>query len=77
MELNCFPGIDCGRLTAPKNGDISFSRGTLFGSVATYNCDSPFQLVGVVTRVCQADGTWSGEAPICECKSHDFSVNVM
>ncbi|CAI8000473.1 Sushi, von Willebrand factor type A, EGF and pentraxin domain-containing protein 1, partial [Geodia barretti] len=58
--------IDCGLLEIPKNGDISFSQGTFFRSVATYNCDAPFQLVGSVTRVCQSNMEWSGEAPVCE-----------
>ena len=65
-HIHIIPGIDCGFLVPPKNGDINFSQGTGFGSVATYTCDSPFQLMGEATRVCQESGVWSGEAPSCE-----------
>ena len=68
INSSLYKGIDCGLLEVPKNGDISFSQGTFFRSVAMYNCDAPFQLVGSVTRVCQNNMEWSGEAPICECK---------
>lgn len=64
--LKTFSGISCELLEAPKNGDIAFSQGTLFGSIATYTCTTPYQLVGVATRVCQATGEWSGEIPVCE-----------
>lgn len=74
MNSVTFSGIDCGLLEAPKNGDISFSQGTLFGSVATYSCDIPYQIVGVVTRVCQTSGVWSGDAPFCES---EFPVEIL
>ena len=61
-------GVECGILTPPKNGDISFSQGTVYGSVATYSCEPPFQLEGTATRVCQDDGEWSGHAPTCQSK---------
>ena len=70
-------GIDCGLLEIPKNGDISFSQGTFFRSVATYNCDAPFQLVGSVTRVCQGNMEWSGEAPVCECKQSNICLRCI
>ena len=50
----------------PKNGDISFSNGVIFGSMATYSCDPPFFIIGGRIRVCQTNGEWSGEAPHCE-----------
>ncbi len=59
--------VDCGDLEDPDNGDVDFSS-TIFKSVATYSCDTGFILVGVTTRVCQADGKWSGDAPTCERK---------
>ena len=62
-------GIDCGLLIPPKNGDISFSAGTNFGSVATHVCNPPFFLEGNPTRVCVSSGVWSGEAPSCESGS--------
>ena len=38
------------------------------GGVATYVCDSGFELVGDEMRDCQSNSQWSGEAPICICK---------
>lgn len=57
--------MSCGRLPTPANGDISYSRGLSFGSVATYSCDPPHRLTGSRTRVCGPTGTWSGVAPVC------------
>jgi len=36
-----------------------------YNTVVTYACNSGFSLVGLATRTCQADGTWSGEHPRC------------
>ena len=33
---------------------------------ALYTCDSGFTLIGNNRRVCQANGTWSGQEPVCE-----------
>ena len=56
--------IDCGQLPPPRNGRVILS-GTDFGSEAVYGCQDGFNLVGFELRTCQADGTWSGEAPRC------------
>ena len=59
--------IDCGTLSPPTNGSVSYSNSTTEGSVATYSCDSGYTLTGDDTeRTCQADGTWSGSEPTCE-----------
>ena len=57
--------VDCGSLDDPDFGAI-ITNGTRVGSVARYSCSSGYQLDGSSTRVCQADGEWSGEAPTCE-----------
>ena len=57
--------VNCGRLNAPGNGVIVV-RDTTLGAVAIYTCDPSFRLVGVESRVCQENGSWSGETPICE-----------
>ena len=60
--------IDCGSLSDPKNGDIKISR-TTFGGKAVYSCDEGHILThGNRVRVCQANGQWSGTAPICRGK---------
>lgn len=55
---------ECPTLPAPANGDVSLTDVTV-GSTAAYSCDIGFELVGNSRRVCQSDGTWSGEDPIC------------
>ena len=35
------------------------------GDTATYMCDDGFYLKGSMTRICQSNGTWSDEAPMC------------
>ncbi|XP_023348187.1 membrane cofactor protein, partial [Eurytemora carolleeae] len=36
-----------------------------FGSVATYKCNPGFILWGNASRVCNSDGNWDGETPLC------------
>ena len=40
-----------------------------FDSQANYSCSVGYTLNGNTTRVCQADGQWSGSEPICEGQS--------
>ena len=57
--------VVCSNLPSPANGQVSFSSGLAVGSRATYTCSSGYVLVGEESRTCQADGNWSGRAPIC------------
>ena len=59
--------ITCDDLPDPTNGQVELSGDTP-GSTAQYTCNSGFVLIGDKTRMCQDDGDWSGEAPVCECK---------
>jgi hypothetical protein len=47
------------------SGDVDTSAGTTFGDTATYTCDPGHGIVGTASRMCQADGTWSGSQPTC------------
>ena len=58
---------DCETLSSPFGGQV-IMNGTAAGSIATYICDPDSELIGNVTRVCQIDGTWSGEEPLCQGK---------
>jgi len=57
--------VDCGDPGLPLNA-ARVLTGTTFSSRVTYTCSVNFMLSGEETRVCQADGTWSGILPTCE-----------
>lgn len=59
-----FTAIDCGHLSVPLNGDVDYQE-TVFLSMASYTCDSGYLLTGEKKQTCEADGTWSGEPPVC------------
>lgn len=55
----------CEELSDPANGNIQQMRPAVIGSVATYKCNRVFRLVGNASRICQASGSYSGQAPTC------------
>ena len=52
-------------LSSPENGNLAIT-GNIYLSEAQYECDEGFAVVGLMVRVCQADGQWSGNEPHCE-----------
>ena len=60
--------VNCGALTNPANGQVSYTAGTTFGQTATYSCNVGYTLVGSRTRTCQSTGEWSVSAPTCQGK---------
>ena len=58
--------VDCGTLTNPANGQVSYSGSTTFGQTATYRCNTGYNLVGGSSRTCQATRRWSGSTPTCQ-----------
>ncbi len=59
----------CEDLPPPANGVISYDR--MFfprpaGTVATYTCDTGYDIFGRSTRTCQLDTTWSGGDTVCQ-----------
>ena len=52
-----------------ENGKVVVTPGPAAGivnSTAEYSCNGGYKLdKGDIKRICQADGTWSGEAPQC------------
>jgi hypothetical protein len=51
------------------DGTVSTPSGTTLNATATYGCNDGFNLVGGATRTCQASGSWSGTAPMCQIVS--------
>ncbi len=68
--------IDCGGLDNPVGGTVVVTN-TRFDSVATYNCARGKDRVGVATRTCQADGTWSDQEPQCVLSKCVCNVYIM
>ncbi len=64
--MHAYIAVDCGSLTAPVNGKVVTSSGTTFMNLAAYSCNTGYNLVGVGTRMCIADGNWSPVAPVCQ-----------
>ena len=56
-----------GNLNNPTDGQVSFTT-TTFNSTATYNCNTGYNLQGVATRTCLANGLWSASEPTCQSK---------
>ena len=62
------PVVDCGSLNNITSAQVTTDN-TTFGSQANYSCSEGYLLNGTSTRVCQADGQWSGNEPTCEGSS--------
>ena len=60
--------VDCGSLSNINNGQVNTSSGTTYKQTATYSCGPGYNIVGFPSRTCQANGTWSLTAPVCECE---------
>ena len=57
--------VPCGNLSSPANGRVRID-GSTFGSQANYSCSEGYVLNDNSSRMCQADGQWSGSEPTCE-----------
>ena len=66
--------VTCPPLIDPENGMVTFSQNV--GDVATYMCNGGFYLNGSMTRLCQSNGMWSDEAPLCIRKFHQDISHV-
>ena len=61
--------MKCPDLERPMNGRVNAKKQTL-NSRAEYECNDGYILTrGDRVRKCLAGGSWSGKAPLCECKS--------
>ena len=70
-----FPAvIDCGNLTAPEDGQVTFTPGVVMtletglDAIANYTCNEGYNLVGDAMRTCQANEEWAGTEPNCTRK---------
>ena len=58
----------CSLLTPPTNGAmITYSDDTRgMGTVATYSCNTGYEVMGNVNRTCTSADTWSGMDASCQ-----------
>lgn len=57
--------VDCGALDPIKFGEVTYNK-TTYGAVSLYTCNLGYTLSGEQERVCQSDGLWTEQEPICE-----------
>ncbi len=58
--------MQCPPLSDPENGSLDNSGGINVNSLARYNCDDGYDLVGTSIRICRSIGMWSGGDPTCQ-----------
>ena len=71
--------VECLPPENPNHGRVHYNSIYLRGR-ATYTCDRKYRVVGESTRICMANGTWSGSTPYCEpivAPSHMPSTSVV
>ena len=84
FQLDCFQynsfdflslsGVKCLGVEPVHFGDVTIES-TDYGGVVEYSCHSHYVMVsGNSTRECLANGTWSGQAPVCKSKHYDLSL---
>ncbi|TSK31354.1 CUB and sushi domain-containing protein 3 [Bagarius yarrelli] len=73
----CLPTF-CGDPGIPAHG-FREGRSFIYQSEVSFSCSAAYIPVGSTTRICQADGTWSGFQPRCiahSCKQPESSPHV-
>ena len=60
--------LPCPRET-PSGGTVTYSMSgdpLPAGTMATYSCDTGYDLIGDETRTCTEENGWTGSLPICK-----------
>ena len=66
--------VTCPILTNPDNGIVDVTNNN-FESIATYACDTGYNLTGgSTTRTCGSDGVWSDSDPTCTRKLNQIMI---
>ena len=72
--FNIILGLQCPRLSDPRNGNVTYAYGYA-GETAVYNCYHGYKLIGMSSRVCEESEKWSGSQPQCSRKLIGYDVN--
>lgn len=67
LFLFLYAAVNCGALSDPGNGTV-VTPTTTFTQVATYTCNEGYNIVGSMTRTCEADQIWRPAEPTCDRK---------
>ena len=73
ISFSTFTVVDCRGLLAVESGDVVYSTGTTYLSVAEVICHTGYELQGSPFRVCQENTNWAGNTPVCQSR---FSIPV-
>ena len=58
---------DCGLHGPVENGDVVYTAGTTFGSMAHFSCNTGFQLMGAPSVLMCLEDDWSSAVqPTCQ-----------
>ena len=61
--------VPCLNLAQPNNGGIDCSMGDdgvpSFEDTCSFTCNTGYELIGSETRMCQSNGSWSGNETLC------------
>ena len=60
--------MDCGTPDQPDDATVRQSVDTTFKSIALYDCEIGYSLVGPEIRSCLESGSWSENVPYCQRK---------
>lgn len=66
--ITLFTDRECPELAQPSLGQVTVG-GRHFGARASYSCPHGYHVVGLQSRLCQADGNWAGAEPACKQNS--------
>ena len=71
--------VNCGTPIALAFGSVATPGGSEFGASANYSCNPGYELAGVATVTCQADGQWSPTLASCiplDCGAPSMVANA-
>ena len=72
--------VDCLPLANPEHGIMNCSLGDdgvpSYEDICSYTCDASYELIGNDTRICQSDGSWSGNDVECRNRTGNLRASI-